>query len=154
MGFSLALRRNAAPVRDLPALLGLDLETNVLDKLMATAHVGLAYGEATHAGKTTIIPIGAVAYGFGWGRGGGGGKNRERGDEGFGGGGGGGGGVRVRPLAYLEIDGKGKTKLRPVLDWTAISVALIAALVPTIGVRALTAFRKKGAAQSAPSEGA
>ena len=49
--------------------LGVDLSADGLDRIIATAQVGLAYGEPTVVGERTIIPIGAVAYGVGFGRG-------------------------------------------------------------------------------------
>ena len=142
MAVTLGIRRSRAPVggRNLPDLLGLELQARIVDRLMATAHVGLAYGQPVRAGKVTVVPIGAVAYGFGWGGGGGRAKVKQRGEDSMGGGSGGGGGVRVTPLAYLEIGPKG-ARLRPVLDWTAIAVAVITVLGPAVGLRGLRALR-------------
>ena len=108
----------------LPELPGFGVAATMLERITATAQVGLAYGEPKHVGGRTIIPIGAVGYGFGFG-GGGGSAERTATKPAGSGGGGGGGGVSVRPVAYLEVTPQG-VKLRPVLDWTRIITAAIA----------------------------
>ena len=143
MGLSLRLTRSKPLTTSLslPDLPGLDMGGNIVDRLIASAHVGLAYGQPTVVGKRTIIPIGAVAYGVGGGRGFGRAPVGEDGAESIGGGGGGGGGVRVAPVAFLEVTANG-VRVRPVLDWTRIVVALITVVVPLIGVRALKRTRE------------
>ena len=71
MGISITRTRNAPPsvAQDLPALPGIQVAADLLDRLFAHAQVGLAYGEPQRVGERTIIPIGAVAYGFGFGGG-------------------------------------------------------------------------------------
>src|SRR5690606_9679736 len=101
-----------------------------IDRLAATAQVGLAYGEPINVGDRVIIPVGAVGYGFGAGFGSGGGR-QGRGRRGGGAGGGGGGGLSVTPIALVEITKKG-TRVRPVLDGTRIAVMAVAILVPML----------------------
>ena len=144
MGIWARITRSEPPVAGarLPDLPGLDLGGNILDKLVATAHVGLAYGAPTTVEGRTFIPIGSVAYGVGGGRGFGKGPVTEGAPESIGGGGGGGGGVRVTPVAFLEITRNG-TKIRPVVDWTRIGIALITVLIPVIGVGGFKRFIRR-----------
>ena len=135
MGISLRRRRSEPPAvaASFPALPGFEFAANVWDRLVVTAQVGLAYGEPRVVGGRTIVPIGAVGYGFGWG-GGGGTAQDAAGNPTAGSGGGGGGGVSVRPVALIEISADG-TRLRPVLDWTRIIVALIVTVGPYLLAR-------------------
>ncbi len=114
-----------ADVPGLPELPGFGVAATMLERITATAQVGLAYGDPKHVEGRTIIPIGAMGYGFGFGGGGGSAERTATKPAGSGGGGGGGGGVTVRPIAYLEVTPQG-VKLRPVLDWTRIITAVIA----------------------------
>ena len=104
-----------------------------------SARAGLAYGEPRVVGDRTIIPIGAVGYGFGLG-GGGGTTLDKAGNPATGSGGGGGGGVLVQPFALIEITGE-RIRLRPVLDWTRIIVALIVTVGPFVVARLLGRLR-------------
>ena len=141
MGIFLRRRRNAPPAVAplLPTLPSFELGASVWDRLVLSAQVGLAYGEARVAGGRTIIPIGAVGYGFGWG-GGGGTSLDKAGNPVTGSGGGGGGGVGVQPVALLDITGD-RVRLRPVLDWTRIAVALIVTIGPFVLARLLGRLR-------------
>ncbi len=141
MGILLRRRRNEPPaaVAALPALPGFELAADVWDRLVVSAQAGLAYGEPRVVGDRTIIPIGAVGYGFGWG-GGGGTTLDKAGNPATGGGGGGGGGVVVQPFALVEIAGD-RIRLRPVLDWTRIIVALIVTVGPFVLARLLGRLR-------------
>ena len=141
MGILLRRRRNEPPAAapTLPALPGFELAADVWDRLGLSAQAGLAYGEPRVVGDRTIIPVGAVGYGFGWG-GGGGTARDEAGNPSTGGGGGGGGGVWVQPVALLEIAGD-RVRLRPVLDWTRITVALIVTVGPFVLARLLGRLR-------------
>ncbi len=145
MGIWARITRSEPPVSGsgLPDLPGLDLGGNILDKLVATAHIGLAYGQPTTVDGRTIIPIGSVAYGVGGGRGFGRGPVGGSSVESIGGGGGGGGGVRVTPVAFLEVTRSG-IKIRPVVDWTRIGIALITVLVPMIGIGGFKKFIHRG----------
>ena len=114
-----------AAVPGLPELPGFGVAASMRERIVATAQVGLAYGEPRRVGGRTLVPLGAVGYGFGFGAGGGSAERTATKPAGTGGGGGGGGGVSVRPVAYLEVTPEG-IRLRPVLDWTRIVTALIA----------------------------
>ena len=88
MGIWARITRSEPPVSGshLPGLPGLDLGGNILEKLIASAHLGLAYGQPSVVEGRTIIPIGSVAYGVGGGRGFGKGLVGEGGVESIGGG--------------------------------------------------------------------
>ncbi len=150
MGIFLRRRRSEPPAAAplLPALPTFELAANVWDRLVVSAQVGLAYGEPRVVGDRTIIPIGAVGYGFGWG-GGGGTSLDGAGKPVTGSGGGGGGGVGVQPVALIEITGE-RIRLRPVLDWTRIVVALIVTVGPFVLARLLGRLR---AGRDAPDAG-
>ena len=141
MGIFLRRRRSEPPAAAplLPSLPTFELAANVWDRLVVSAQVGLAYGEPRVVGDRTIIPIGAVGYGFGWG-GGGGTALDKAGNPATGSGGGGGGAVGVQPFALLEISGD-RVRLRPVLDWTRIIVALIVTVGPFVLPRLLGRLR-------------
>ena len=51
--------------------------------------------------------------------------------------------MRVTPVSFLEITRHG-TKIRPVLDWTRIGIALITVLIPMIGVGGFKRFLRRG----------
>ena len=140
MGIFLRRRRHEPPAAAslLPALPGFEFTANVWDRLVVSAQAGLAYGEPRVVGDRTIIPIGAVGYGFGWG--GGGGTTLDKAGNPATGGGGGGGGVLVQPLALIEITGE-RIRLRPVIDWTRIVVALIVTVGPFVLARLLGRLR-------------
>lgn len=84
----------------------------------------------------TVITAASVSYSGGFGFGGGGapadtvhavGVSPPNADAGGGGGGGGGTG-EGRPVAVIEVTG-GEVRIRPVVDWTKVGAAIVAALV-------------------------
>ncbi len=89
-----------------------------LSRIDEKVTVRTAFGEPVHENGCTIIPVARVTYGFGFGGGRNSGNNKEASDEGAGGG----AGASVRPLAFLEIGG-GKTRIRPILDFTRLALA-------------------------------
>ncbi len=72
-----------------------DTVLNLSDNFAAKANAKSVYGEPTHAGSRTIIPVAKVGYLLGATSGG---RNGETV-----GGGSGGGGVGARPVGYIEI---------------------------------------------------
>lgn len=139
MGFRLLSKRSTPPAmaKSLPRLPGFQADASVLNRLAATAHVGLAYGDPITVNGRTVIPVGTVGYGFGFGFGSGKGPGHKR----EGGGGGGGGGVNVQPIAYIEFTKNG-TRVRPVLDWTRLIILATATLMPML-VRGRRRWRKR-----------
>lgn len=84
-----------------------------------------------------VITAASVSYSGGFGFGGGGGSAGEvhtigapadQGPGGSGGGGGGGGTGEGRPVAVIDVSG-GEVRIHPVVDWTKVGAAVIAALV-------------------------
>jgi len=85
------------------------------------------YGPVTTVGDRVVIPVSAIERAGGFGFGGGGGSDAQD-NEGGGVGAGGGGATTARPVAVIEIDGSG-VRVRPILDYTRITLAAIAALL-------------------------
>ena len=85
------------------------------------------YGPVTTVGDRVIIPVAAIERAGGFGFGGGGGSDDAE-KEGGGAGAGGGGASHARPVAVIEIDGSG-VRVRPILDYTRITLAAIAGLL-------------------------
>ena len=112
------------------------LMSRVLEGIRGTAKVEVVYGESRTVGSKTIIPVAAVTYGFGVGAGGGSQPSRNGETSQTGSGGGGGGGVSVHPVALLEVTEDG-TRVIPVIDWSGIIKATIAALLPLLAGRLL-----------------
>jgi uncharacterized spore protein YtfJ len=84
-----------------------------------------AVGRVTTAGDRSVIPLIETTFSGGYGGGGGGGTSgADATEEGVGGGGGGGGGGRTRTVAVVDVGPEGVT-VRPVIDKTAITLALI-----------------------------
>jgi uncharacterized spore protein YtfJ len=115
----------------------------VLDKLGAIAHSSAVFGAPVTAGEYTVITaaeVGAgMGYGFGIGLGSGSGPQGspagaeqpaptgQGSGEGGGGGGGAGGGARSRPVAVIQIGPEG-VLMQPVVDVTALGLAMFTAL--------------------------
>jgi len=117
------------------------IPNQLLDRIKQSARVELAYGESRVVGDKTIIPIALVSYVFGGGSGSGVGPSGHNGhSEGVGIGGGGGGGVRVQPVAVLEVT-EDDTRLMPIIDWSRLATAAIAAVAAVLIVRRI--FRSR-----------
>lgn len=79
----------------------------------------------------TVITAATMSYAGGFGFGGGGGPTDDvhAVGNGAGGGGGGGGGTgEGRPVAVIDVVG-GEVRVRPVVDWTKVGAAIVAAIV-------------------------
>jgi uncharacterized spore protein YtfJ len=110
-------------------------------RVASAAHVNAAFGEPSQVGDATIVPVAAVLSMFVAGGGGGAGKQGDgeagkSANTGAGGGGGGMAAVRVRPLAVVRVTPSGAT-VQPIIDWTRVLIALIAALATFLGLRGL-----------------
>lgn len=79
------------------------------------------FGKPEQVDDKMVITAATLERAGGFGFGGGGGKNG-------GGGGGGGGAAAGRPVAVIEI-GPGGARVKPVLDFTRIGIAVIATLI-------------------------
>ena len=79
------------------------------------------FGQPEQLGDRLVITAATLERAGGFGFGGGGGQTG-------GGGGGGGGAAQGRPVAVVEIGPRGVT-VKPVLDFTRIGIAVIAALI-------------------------
>jgi hypothetical protein len=103
-------------------------------KALTTAASGAgAVGPVTTAGERSVIPLVETMFSGGYGGGGGGGvSGGGDGDEGLGGGGGGGGAGRSRTVAIVEVAPEGVT-IRPVIDKTAITLAVITGAFGLLG---------------------
>ena len=84
------------------------------------------FGPPVEVGDRVLLTAATVqrAGGFGFG----GGVGRVGSEAGAGGGGGGGGGIEGRPVAVIEVGPHGVT-VRPIVDLTRLTIALLAALV-------------------------
>ena len=109
--------------------------SRVLEQVKGTANVEMVYGEPRVIGQKTIIPIAVVAYGFGAGAGAGHTPSPD-GEVLSIGSGGGGGGVRVQPIGVLEIT-EARTRVVPVLDWTAIIKAVLPVVLSLVAGKLL-----------------
>ena len=112
------------------------LMSRVLEQVKGTANVEVVYGEPRVIGQKTIIPIAVVAYGFGAGAGAGHTPSPDGEVISSGSGGGGGGGVRVQPIGVLEVT-EARTRVVPVLDWTAIIKAVLPVALSLVAGRLL-----------------
>jgi uncharacterized spore protein YtfJ len=99
-------------------------------RLDAAARAESTVGTPRQVGDRTVIPLAEVYYGGGFGLGGG---SAPQAAEGSGQGGGGGFGGRVRPVAVVDVGPDG-VRVRPVLDLTAIGLALV-----SVGLAAVAA---------------
>ncbi|MCF3132294.1 spore germination protein GerW family protein [Streptomyces olivochromogenes] len=134
----------SVPLGDLTAEhASVTLLERLADKLGARASVAAVYGEPVTRDGVTVIPVARVGFGFG------GGTGREIGTaktaktaEG----GGGGGGLEARPLGFIEIK-DGTAVYKPIRDpWTDVALPLVAVLAGVLGtksVRALTRLRSR-----------
>ncbi len=106
----------------------LDIVERTLERFVATADVGKAFGTPVEKGDATIIPASEVLAAMGVGVGSGGGTDTGEAGEhsGGGGGGGGGGSIVTRPVAVV-VATPGGVKVEPVVDLTKIAVAAITA---------------------------
>jgi uncharacterized spore protein YtfJ len=91
-----------------------ELLAAISERLKATAHVKVVYGEPQVIEGKTIIPVAVASYGFGAGVG-------EQGS-------GGGGGVRVKPIGCLEITAE-RTRFVPIVDVNRLAMLGIMASV-------------------------
>ena len=92
-----------------------------LARLTQGLSASTVFGKPEKIGDRLVITAATLERAGGFGFGGGGGRSG-------GGGGGGGGAAEGRPVAIIEIGPNG-VRLMPVLDFTRISVAVIAALI-------------------------
>lgn len=100
---------------------------SLLQSVLGSLSPDDVFGPVTTVGDKVVIPVSAVERGGGFGFGGGGGSDDEN-NEGGGVGAGGGGAAHARPVAVIEIDESG-VRVRPILDYTRITLAAIAALL-------------------------
>ena len=92
-----------------------------LARLTQGLRASTVFGKPEKIGDRLVITAATLERAGGFGFGGGGGRSG-------GGGGGGGGAAEGRPVAIIEIGPNG-VRLMPVLDFTRISIAVIAALI-------------------------
>lgn len=102
-----------------------DMVSESIQQLIATADVTAAFGEPVTVGDRTIITAADVACGTGFGVGGGEGP-AQGGGTGRGSGGGGGGGSRSRPVAAIVIEPAG-VRVEPIIDLTQLGLAALTA---------------------------
>jgi len=100
---------------------------SLLQSVLGSPSAEDVYGPVTKVGGKVVIPVSAIERGGGFGFGGGGGSD-EQNNEGGGVGAGGGGASNARPVAVIEVDASG-VRVRPILDYTRITLAAIAALL-------------------------
>lgn len=102
-------------------------------RVAAAAHVNSIFGEPRQVGDITLVPVASMTSLFAGGGGGGAGK---QGNSGAGGGGGGLAGLGVRPVAVVQVTASGAA-VQPIIDWTRVFLALIAAMGAFLGLRGL-----------------
>jgi uncharacterized spore protein YtfJ len=116
---------------------GLETFQDTMEEFLATADVGVVYGEPIEHGDTVIIPTAEVLCGLAFGVGSGGGtstdEKQDQPAQGFGGGGGGGGRVLSRPVAVVVASPEG-VRVEPVVDITKIALAGLTALGFMVGM--------------------
>ena len=101
--------------------------TDSLDRVAGRVTADDVFGPVVDAGEWKVLTAAAVERSGGFGFGGGGGN------EG-GVGGGGGGTASGRPVAVIEVSPAG-VKVTPVLDFTRLGIAVVAALISMWQVR-------------------
>ena len=116
----------------------------LLDRLIAVAQPGAAYGVPIISGDYTLITASEVSLGMGFGYGLGGRaapepaapeaaategepQSKEQQPGGLAGGAGGGGGAGVRPVAVISIGPQG-VRIEPVIDATKVTLAFLTTL--------------------------
>ena len=100
-----------------------------VERMVDRFNIGAVFGEPTHEGNVTIVPVAEVnaMFGFGYGSGEGPAPAKE-GEESVmatGGGGGGGGGGSAKPRGVVKITADG-VSYEPIVDPLRISLAGIA----------------------------
>jgi len=119
-----------------------------VERMVDRFNVGAVFGEPTHEGNVTIVPVAEVnaAFGFGYGSGEGPApaKKGEESATATGGGGGGGGRGSAKPRGVLKITPDG-VSYEPIVDPLRISLAGIAMVAWAVFWIALTirSFAKK-----------
>ncbi|MGI5837976.1 MAG: GerW family sporulation protein [Chloroflexota bacterium] len=102
-----------------------DMISETVQQLIATADVTATFGEPVTVGDRTIITAADVMCGVGFGAGSGEGP-AQGGGTGSGSGGGGGGGSRSRPVAAIVIEPAG-VRVEPIIDFTQLGLAALTA---------------------------
>ncbi len=129
---------------------GLDRFQDTMEEFLATADVGVVYGEPIEHEDTMIIPTAEVLCGFGFGVGSGGAtsteQNPDKPSQGSGSGGGGGGRILSRPVAVVIANSEG-VRVEPVVDITKIALAGLTALGFMVGMM----FRMSSRRHALPS---
>jgi len=92
-----------------------------LDRVAGRITADDVFGPVIESGERKVLTAAAVERAGGFGFGGGGGTDG-------GGGGGGGGTASGRPVAVIEVGPEG-VKVTPVLDFTRLGIAVVAALI-------------------------
>jgi uncharacterized spore protein YtfJ len=129
---------------------GLEMFQDTMEEFLATADVGVVYGEPIQHGDTIIIPTAEILCGMGFGIGSGSGSGvDQKADQpvkGSGGGGGGGGRILSRPVAVVVVSPEG-VRVEPVVDITKIALAGLTALGFMVGMM----FRMSSRRHALPS---
>ena len=129
---------------------GLDRFQDTMEEFLATADVGVVYGEPIEHEDTMIIPTAEVLCGLGFGVGSGGAtsteQNPDKPSRGSGSGGGGGGRILSRPVAVVIANSEG-VRVEPVVDIPKSALAGLTALGFMVGMM----FRMSSRRHALPS---
>jgi uncharacterized spore protein YtfJ len=129
---------------------GLNMFQDTMEEFLATADVGVVYGEPIKHDETTIIPTAEILCGLGFGIGSGGAtgvdQKADKPVNGSGSGGGGGGRILSRPVAVIVVSPEG-VRVEPVVDITKIALAGLTALGFMVGMM----FRMSSRRHALPS---
>jgi uncharacterized spore protein YtfJ len=125
---------------------GLEAFQGTIEEFLASADVGVVYGEPIQHEDTIIIPtaevLSALGFGLGSGSGTSGEQEADKPSQGSGFGGGGGGKILSRPVAVVVASPEG-VRVEPVIDITKIALAALTAFGFMAGMMAHMSSHKR-----------